>query len=66
MKVILYASQSGATNETVVRFLADHRVRYEVSSADCRRHRDLPAVEVDGHILVNPNEDALKKYLRVA
>jgi hypothetical protein len=51
-------------------FLSNHRVAHELARADEYHGKTFhlgtdPAVEVDGHLFVDPNEEALKKILKV-
>ena len=50
-------------------FLRQFRVDHELVQPDSMKHTIHlgadPAIEVDGHLFVDPNEDALKKILHV-
>ena len=50
-------------------FLRQFRVDHELVQADTMKHTIHlgadPAIEVDGHLFVDPNVDALKKILHV-
>ena len=53
-------------------FFSRHKVKYELVNPTeeterpwVHSERDLPAVEVDGRLFVNPNDDALKKILHL-
>jgi hypothetical protein len=52
-------------------FLTQHRVKHElVDPSECRTaswHRadEVPALEVDGRLFVDPNEDGLRKIFHV-
>jgi hypothetical protein len=53
----------------VAGFLRQFRVEHELVRAEQYRHTHHmgsdPAIEVDGRLFVDPNEDALKKILHV-
>ncbi|MHB0971084.1 MAG: hypothetical protein ACYC7A_20490 [Thermoanaerobaculia bacterium] len=73
MTVKFFAPRKNADNSSVAQFLSEHQVRYElVGPEDMATHRshlrltnELPALEVDGRVFINPNEDALRKILDV-
>jgi len=69
MKVTYYPASKAGKGKSIEKFLVDHHVKHDlVASNDKRRVRmgklvDLPTVEVDGRIFVNPNDHALRKIL---
>lgn len=72
MKVKLYSDKNGTKSKLISDFLADHKVSFTRSVANDEFRRrvcctdDLPALEIDGRIFVNPNDSALKKILHIS
>ena len=73
MTVKVYEKNEKTRGNWLINFLTRQRVQYEVLNANelapspaylSRLHVDT-AVEVDGRLFVNPNEDALRKILQV-
>lgn len=72
MKVSYYPANRSSRGRIIETLLSKHHVKHELIGPDDRRRsriamkNDVPAVEVDGRIFVNPNETALKKILKIA
>lgn len=72
MKVSYYPAVKSSRGKMIEDTLTRHRVKHELVRPGDRRRtnialkNDVPAVEVDGRIFVNPNEEALKKILEIA
>lgn len=72
MKVAYYPANKSSRGRIIETLLSQHHVKHELIGPDDRRRRgielknDVPALEVDGRIFVNPNENALKKILKIA
>lgn len=74
MRVRYYPPKKSEKSSSVVRFMKRHHVNFEqVGPEEARasnihpyRLGEVPMVEVDGRVFVNPNDDALKKIFRVA
>jgi hypothetical protein len=69
MTVKVY-EQKNAHDNWIARFLTRHRVNHQfVTPEEVGVHRcylrPAAAIEVDGELFVNPNEDALKKLLQL-
>ncbi len=72
MKVTLYSSIK-AESGSIARFFKRHNVVYDFVAPDkikaAKPHLfklgEMPVVEVDGEVFVNPNDDALKKILHL-
>lgn len=70
MTVRFFPGSRKHKSSLIAGFLRRFRVEHElVREDDYKRHTARlgtdPAVEVDGRLFVNPNEDALKKILKV-
>ena len=72
MTVRFFPTREMSKSSLIQGFFSKHQVKYELvdPSEDGERpwvhnERDLPAVEVDGRLFVNPNDDALKKILHL-
>jgi hypothetical protein len=71
MNVKLYPDTKGQCN-AILRFFTKYKVQCElirlenVNVPRLYRVGELPVVEVDGRLFVNPNVDALKKILRIS
>ena len=71
MTVKIYPDVKGKSN-AILRFFRKYQVPCELIQAGeiniPRTHRlgELPAIEIDGEVFVNPNDDALRKILRIA
>lgn len=69
MKVKLYSDKSGTKSKPISDFLLSHRVRFtqSIANEEFRRRvcctEDVPALEIDGRIFINPNSSALEKIL---
>lgn len=72
MKVSYYPANQSSRGRLIETLLSKHHVKHELIGPEDRRRRsialknDVPALEVDGRIFVNPNETALKKILKIA
>lgn len=72
MKVSYYPAVKSSRGQLIEDLLTQYRVRHELVGPEDRRRtnialkNDLPALEVDGRIFINPNEEALKKILHIA
>jgi len=70
MKVTYFPATKAGRGVSIEKILAEHHIQYDrVVPAD-RRTRlgklaDLPAVEVDGRVFVNPNDHALRRILEI-
>lgn len=68
MTVRVFERTQNKTN-WISRFLANHHVQHQMVASEelgaMSRRNFQAAVEVDGHLLIDPNEDALKKILHV-
>lgn len=71
MTVKLYPDAKGEKCSAILRFFTQYKVQCELIRPEdmnvSRLYRmgELPVVEVDGRLFVNPNYDALKKILRI-
>ncbi|MDX1583401.1 MAG: hypothetical protein R3338_07340 [Thermoanaerobaculia bacterium] len=72
MKVSYYPAVKSSRGRLIEEILSRHHVQHELVAPEDRRRmnialkNDVPALEVDGRIFVNPNEEALKKILDIA
>lgn len=72
MTVRFFPTRELRKSSLITGFFSRHQVSYELvdPSVDALRPwirsvGDLPAVEVDGRLFINPNDDALKKILKL-
>lgn len=73
MTVRVYEHHTGTRSNWLQKFLDRYHVQHEALSSEdlgssasyINRYGEAAAVEVDGRLFVNPNEDALKKILHV-
>jgi len=72
MTVRFFPTRELRRSSLIEGFFSRHKVSYELvdPSEDGQRPwvkiaGDVPAVEVDGRLFVNPNDDALKKILHL-
>lgn len=71
MKVTYYPAQKVGRGRAIEKVLLENHVQYDLIGPDEKRpnrvHKsgDMPAVEVDGRIFINPNDHALRKILEV-
>ena len=74
MKVKFYPAKKGEKSRFIAHFLLAHSVTHElirpdeVTARSPHLHRlgEMPAVEVDGKMFVDPNVEALRRILNVA
>jgi hypothetical protein len=70
MTVKVYEKTNNLKPNWITRFLTRHHVQHQLVSEKeigvVSQRNYAAAVEVDGHIFIDPNEDALKKILHVA
>lgn len=72
MTIKIYPDSKGEKSNAILRFFSKYKVKCELIRPEdmkiARLYRvgELPIVEIDGRIFVNPNDDALKKILRIA
>jgi hypothetical protein len=70
MTVKVYEKKNNKKTNWITRFLTSHHVQHQLVSEKeiglVSPRSYAAAVEVDGHLFVDPNEDALKKILHVA
>jgi len=62
-----------ADSSLIAGFLSQHKIKFELIQPDAigkprawYKSGEVPAVEVDGRIFINPNNEALKKILHVS
>lgn len=62
-----------ANSNLIAGFLSKYRISFELIQPDhigkpkaWYKSGEVPAVEVDGRLFINPNRDALKKILHVS
>lgn len=71
MTVKLYPDAKGEKCTAILRFFTKYKVQCElIRPEEMNAPRlygmgELPVLEVDGRLFVNPNHDALKKILRI-
>ena len=71
MKVTYYPARKGGRGRAIEKILFDNHVQYELISPEEKRPSrvyksgDMPAVEVDGRLFINPNDHALRKILEI-
>jgi hypothetical protein len=71
LKVSYYPAKKAVRGRLIEDLLTEYRVKHELVGPEDRRRKsialagDVPAVEVDGRIFVNPNGEALKKILHL-
>lgn len=69
MTIRVYENKKNNRSNWITRFLTNHHLQHQLvseSEMGSLSPRDYcTAVEVDGHLFVDPNEDALKKILHV-
>ena len=73
MTVKFYAAKKGEKSRLIARFLLAHSVTHELIRPDeiatkhphLHRVGEVPAVEVDGRVFIDPNDEALRRILHV-
>ncbi len=73
MTVKFYPGIKGEKSSLIARFLVNHAVQHElIQESDVPSYRnhlyksgEAPALEVDGRLFVDPNDEALRKILRL-
>jgi hypothetical protein len=73
MTVRFYPAKQGFKSRLIERFLSRHKVQHElVDLGELSRGRawligkeEVPAVEVDGELFIDPNDEALRQILNV-
>lgn len=72
MNVKIYPDVKGQKSNAILRFFNKYNVEVELIRPEDvkipRTYRlgELPVVEIDGEVFINPNDDALKKILRIS
>ncbi len=72
MKVTYFPASKAGKGKSIERVLIENHIKHElVKHADAARRArlgklaDLPTVEIDGRLFVNPNDHALRKLLEL-
>jgi len=71
MKVTYYPARKGGRGKAIERILLENHVQHELIRPEEKRPTrvyragDMPAVEVDGRLFINPNDHALRKILEL-
>lgn len=73
MTVRFYPAKQGFKSRLIERFLSRYKVQHELierNELSCGRNSlldsgNVPAVEVDGRLFIDPNDDALRKIFAV-
>lgn len=72
MTVRFYPTRELRKSSLIQGFFSRHKVSYELVDPAASAPRpwlkssgDVPAVEVDGRLFINPNDDALRKILHL-
>lgn len=72
MNVRFFPAKKGNRSSLIAGFLRQNQVQHELIQPDAilrprHLHRlgEVPIVEVDGHVFINPNDQALKKILNI-
>lgn len=73
MRVRFYPAKRSETSRSILQFLTRNQVTHELvraeefgSAKNLYKSGEVPFVEVDGRLFVNPNDEALKKILHIA
>lgn len=72
MTVKFYPAKKGEKSRLIAHFLLAHSVTHElirpeeVAKGHLHRIGEMPAVEVDGQMFVDPNDEALRRILNVS
>ena len=71
MTIRFFPATKGQKSSLLAKFLSRYQVTHELVSPEDRasrktyRHGEVPAVEIDGRLFVDPNHDVLKKILQI-
>ena len=72
MTVRFYPARQGFKSRLIERFLSKYKVQHELVKLDelasgraLLGKEEVPAVEVDGELFIDPNDEALRRILRV-
>jgi hypothetical protein len=73
MTVRFYPAKKGEKSRTIAKFLLAHSVTHELirpeeadqKSSHLHKGGEVPALEVDGKLFIDPNDEALRRILHV-
>lgn len=71
MTIRFFPASKGQKTSLLATFLSRNRISHELVSPEDResrktyKHGEVPALEIDGKLFVDPNPDSLKKILHL-
>jgi len=68
MTIRFFPASKGQKTSLLANFLTRNRIKHELVDRESRKtykHGEVPALEIDGKLFVDPNPDSLKKILHL-